>query len=171
MKQTLGFTLIDIMIALLLVAIVLTVGVPSLRDFIHNNQAASETNALLAAFNSARGAAVTRGVPVAVCASSNGTSCLASSGCTGATGGTDWAGGWLIFTDNPGGTACVKDGSDVVLHVGAGFSGGTLKGTVAGVQYLPSGLRLNTTTATFTLNLGKQTRVITLTPSGQASSQ
>lgn len=169
MKQTLGFTLIEIMIALLLVAIVLTVGVPSLRDFIHNNQAASETNALLAAFNSARGAAVTRGVPVAVCASSNGTSCLSSSGCTPAT--TDWSGGWLIFVDNPGGTACVKDGSDVVLHVGSGFSGGSLKGTVAGVQYLPSGLRLNTTTATFTLNLGKQTRIVTLTPSGQASSQ
>lgn len=168
MKQMLGFTLIEIMIALVLVAIVLTVGVPSLRDFIHNNQAASETNALLAAFNSARGAAITRGVPVAVCASSNGTSCLSSSGCTGA---TDWSGGWLIFTDNPGGTACVKDGSDVVLQVGAGFSDGTLKGLVAGVQFLPSGLRLNTSTATFTLTLGKQTRVVTLTPSGQASSQ
>ncbi len=169
MKQMLGFTLIEIMIALLLVAIVLTVGVPSLRDFIHNNQAASETNALLAAFNSARGAAITRGVPVAVCASSNGTSCLSNSGCTGAA--TDWSGGWLIFVDNPGGTSCVKDGSDVVLHVSSGFSGGTLKGPVAGVQFLPSGLRLNPTTATFTLTLGKQTRVVTLTPSGQASSQ
>ena len=170
MKQMLGFTLIEIMIALLLVAIVLTVGVPSLRNFIHNNQAASETNALLAAFNSARGAAIDRGIPVAVCASSNGTSCLSSSGCPG-TGATDWSSGWLIFTDNPGGTACVKDGSDVVLRVGAGFSGGSLKGTVAGVQYLPSGLRLNPTTTTFTLDLGKQTRVVTLTPSGQASSQ
>jgi type IV fimbrial biogenesis protein FimT len=168
MKQMLGFTLIEIMIALLLAAIVLTVGMPSLRDFIHNNQAASETNALLAALNSARGAAVERGIPVAVCASSNGTSCLSTSGCTGA---TDWSGGWLIFVDNPGGTACVKDSSDVVLRVGAGFSDGSLKGTVAGVQYLPSGLRLNTTTATFTLKLGKQTRIVTLTPSGQASSQ
>ncbi len=169
MKQMLGFTLIEIMIALLLVAIVLTVGVPSLRDFIHNNQAASETNALLAAFNSARGAAIDRGIPVAVCASSNGTSCLNSSGCIGTA--TDWSGGWLIFVDNPGGTACVKDGSDVVLHVDTGFSGGSLKGSVASVQYLPSGLRLHPIRATFTLKLGKQTRIVTVTPSGQASSQ
>lgn len=80
-----GFTLLELMITILIVAILLTVGVPSFSSFIQNSRARALATDITAALNTARAEAVKRSETVRVCPSSNGTSC------TGA-----WEDGWIV---------------------------------------------------------------------------
>jgi len=61
-----GFTLIELMITLVVLAILLAVGVPSFNNLIENNRVTAQANSLLGAVNLARSEAVKRGVPVSV---------------------------------------------------------------------------------------------------------
>lgn len=95
-----GFTLLELMIGLVIAAILLTVAVPGMMRLIRDNQSSATINELVYAMRLARNEAVTRKLPVAVCAS-DGAQCTASNG---------WDGGWMVFTDpNENGT-CVDDG-------------------------------------------------------------
>ena len=66
-----GFTLIELMVTITILAILLAIGVPSFGSMIRSGQVASETNTFLAALNSARSEASKRGLPVTVCAASD----------------------------------------------------------------------------------------------------
>jgi type IV fimbrial biogenesis protein FimT len=94
-RQT-GFSLIELMIVVVLIAITLTVGVPSLIDFIRNNTIITETNNLNLALNQARSEAINRGLNVVLCRSTNPTATPPSCG-----GGTaqDWTTGMIVFAD------------------------------------------------------------------------
>ena len=85
-----GFTLVELVITMAVLAIVLSMAVPSFKDMIANSRSTSLASELSAAVNFARSEAVKRVKRVTICPSSNGTSCLTSS---------DWAKGWLVFVD------------------------------------------------------------------------
>ena len=61
MKVCRGFTLLELMVAIAVLAILVTVGVPSFRDLIQNNRVTTQTNELVSALNFARTEAVKRG--------------------------------------------------------------------------------------------------------------
>ena len=88
-----GFTLMELLLAIAVLAIVTTLALPSFTQFIQNNRLASEANEMVASFQFARSEALKRGLPVQVCSSSNGTNC----------DGGDWAQGRIAMAD-PGGT-------------------------------------------------------------------
>ena len=78
-----GFTLIELMVTVALVAILMAVAVPSVTTFQRNAQLTSFSNTLLSAINAARGEAMKRGqsamvVPV---------------------DGSNWRNGWVVFVD------------------------------------------------------------------------
>ena len=78
-----GFTLIELMVTVALVAILMAVAVPSVTTFQRNAQLTSFSNTLLSAINAARGEAMKRGqsamvVPV---------------------DGSNWSSGWVVFVD------------------------------------------------------------------------
>jgi len=130
MKKNTGFTLLELIVTLAIVAILLTVGVPSLRTFIQGNQLISSTNELLSALHVARSEAIKSNGRVTVCESSNGTSCATTG---------DWKNGWIVFIDaigngdlNGTGAACTATGTDCLLRVHSGFTDNLL--SVSGVD-------------------------------------
>lgn len=92
-------TLIELMVALLIGAILVVAGVPTMMEFVQNNRMTAQTNAFLGALGLARTEAVRRGGTVAICPSSDGTGCSGSS----------WEIGWMIFADSDGNGAFGSD--------------------------------------------------------------
>ncbi len=87
-----GFTLIELIMTIAIASIVITVGVPSFRQTIQVNHRASQINQLLHSLNVARSEAVTRGRPVSMCKSDDGSTCGGS--------GVKWEQGWITFLDD-----------------------------------------------------------------------
>jgi type IV fimbrial biogenesis protein FimT len=63
-----GFTLLEIMIVIALLAVLIGIGAPSMGEFIRNSRITGKANDLLAGLNVARTEAIKRHVPVTVCA-------------------------------------------------------------------------------------------------------
>lgn len=83
-----GFTLIELMVALAVAAIILTIGVPAFTSMIKNHRQSVRANEVLAAVYLARSEAIKRNHAISLCGSSAGTKC---------DGG--WAAGWLVYDD------------------------------------------------------------------------
>jgi type IV fimbrial biogenesis protein FimT len=66
MKVCRGFTLLELMVAIAVLAILATVGVPSFNELIQNNRVTTQTNELVSALNFARTEAIKRGRNVEV---------------------------------------------------------------------------------------------------------
>ena len=112
MKRQTGFTLTELMVVLAIVAILLTIGVPSYRSVTNSYRMSAEVNGLLGDLQYARSEAIREGQTVTTCVSTNTTAC---------TGGTGWAGGWIVFSD-PNGNGTV-DAGETVLRVQSPFTG------------------------------------------------
>lgn len=128
MKKNSGFTLLELLITLAIVAILLIVGVPSLRSMMQGNQLVSSTNELLSALHVARSEAIKSNGRVTICESSNGTDCATTG---------DWKNGWIVFIDADGqldntSNACTATGTDCLLRVHDGFTDNLL--SVSGVD-------------------------------------
>lgn len=88
-----GFTLLELIVALAVAAVLIGIAVPSYRSMIQRNAMAASVNDLVGALNYARSQAVTRGRTVFICPSSNQESCSAQSG---------WQNGWIVYAPDPG---------------------------------------------------------------------
>jgi prepilin-type N-terminal cleavage/methylation domain-containing protein len=84
-----GFTLIELMFTITVLAILLGFGIPNFRDFIRNSRMAAQANDLLSGINLTRSEAVKRRAPVTLC-SGTATACVADG---------DLADGWVVFVD------------------------------------------------------------------------
>lgn len=105
MEKNSGLTILELLMAMVVVALLLAVGTPSLRQFISRNAVIADTNDLVTALNLARNEAISRGVPVSLCPSVNGTACSAAN---------PYQTGWIVFAD-PNGNLGV-DATEAVLR-------------------------------------------------------
>lgn len=103
-----GFSLLELMTTITIVAVLLAIAVPSFRDLIRRNQISSASNELLAGLAYARTEAVDRGQLVSLCPSSTGTSCAA--------GGQAYEPGWIIYT-YPAGAASANKPYDAASSI------------------------------------------------------
>lgn len=78
-----GFTLIELMVAVALIAIMLALAAPSLTTFQRNAELTTATNTLLSAINAARGEAMKRGRYAMVVPADT----------------ANWSSGWIVFVD------------------------------------------------------------------------
>lgn len=92
-----GFTLIELMVTIFVLAILLAIAVPSFRGVIHRSDVSAASNALLADISYARTEAINRGTYASICPSTDGTSC--------ASDGATFDKGWIIYTYAPGAAA------------------------------------------------------------------
>lgn len=87
-KSSSGFTLLELLIAIAILAILMAVAAPNLSDSIRSNRVQTELRQLAGAVALARSEAAMRGTPVSICRSVDGASC-----------GGSWSDGWLVFVD------------------------------------------------------------------------
>ena len=111
MKRQTGFTVTELMVVVAIVAILMSIGVPSYRYITNSYRMSAEVNGLLGDLQYARAEAIKEGQTVTTCVSTNGTAC---------TGGTAWASGWIVFSD-PNANATVDPG-EIVLRVQSAFT-------------------------------------------------
>ncbi|MCG8370458.1 MAG: GspH/FimT family pseudopilin [Proteobacteria bacterium] len=93
MKEN-GFTLLELLVALTIAGLLVTVGVPNLRAMIMDNRIISDANHFVATVNAARSSAVRYQRPAIVCSTANFDAAVPS--CSGS---TDWSDGWFVWVD------------------------------------------------------------------------
>lgn len=134
-----GFSLIELIITVTILAIGLALATPMFRSVIRNSAVSSQTNNLVTALAMARSEAVRRGLQVAV---------------VGAGGGSDWSGGWSVIADsNRDGSFAGADeviqrspGVDTQYHI---FAKNIAGGSDAGIVFNINGAA----TAAFDINV------------------
>lgn len=96
-----GFSIIELIVALSIAAILMAVAAPSLQKFVSSNRLTSQVNDLMGDINLARSEAIKRSVTTGVCVTAaGGTSCVTSG---------NWANGWLVYFDNSGTKVPIKN--------------------------------------------------------------
>lgn len=86
MRSFKGFTLVELMITLAVLAIILGIALPNFSELMRANRAQTQANLLLKSLNLARSEAIKRGAAVRVSALSNG----------------NWHLGWRVWSDSNG---------------------------------------------------------------------
>jgi type IV fimbrial biogenesis protein FimT len=109
-----GVTLPELLTVSVIVALLVTIGMPSYRYVTTNNRLATESDALLGDLQFARAEAIREGQQVSVCVSKTGTSC-------DSTNPPSWQEGWIIYS-NPNNVTTVDTG-DPLVRADKGFSG------------------------------------------------
>ncbi len=73
-----GFTLLELMLTVALLAVVMGFGLPNMQEFVRNSRMSSSANDIISDFNFARSEAVKRRVPITLCKSQDGAACDAN---------------------------------------------------------------------------------------------
>jgi type IV fimbrial biogenesis protein FimT len=104
-----GFTLVELLVVLAIVAVLLGTAIPSFRGVIRSAKLSSATDSLFSSLLMARSEAAKRHARVVLCKSADGSNCTTRGG---------WEQGWIVFHDaNNNG---LRDpGEDVVSRVNA----------------------------------------------------
>ncbi len=84
-----GFTMVEMMVVVAILAIVAAIAFPSFEATLRSNRVATTTNELLASFALARSEALRSPGGAHVCTSTDGETCT----------GTDWEQGWIVWID------------------------------------------------------------------------
>jgi len=138
-RTQLGFTLYELLITVLIVAIVLSIGVPNLGEFTRNSRVTGLANDLHGSFYLARSEAARAKLPVTICASA---APFGAAACNGA-GFDD---GWIVFVDANGNGVRDAAGDNVLkafppahdtIHIHASGKKFTFAATGLGIEGTP----------------------------------
>ncbi len=143
-----GFTLIELMVTLAIVAILAMVAAPVMTGVINASRLSGHTTDIVTTLQLARSEAVRRNANIRVCGSANGTTC-----------GGDWT-NWLIV-----------DASNAVLQTGMAQPPVQISASAAVLTYRPNGF---TNAATITVCIPTSSpadnqRIVSVTAAGQVS--
>ncbi|MCK7576248.1 MAG: GspH/FimT family pseudopilin [Chromatiales bacterium] len=155
-----GFTLVELVVTVSLVAILISIGVPSFQNLIRNNRAIAITNDLVLAIQLARSEAVKQQREMTLCRrNAVGDDCE---------NGADWSAGWLICQLNH-----TKTCEEPVIQVwGPPRGSPVLSGPSPGIEFARTG-EPRLSPVTFTLRLlnctGDEQRTLIVNAAGFVS--
>ena len=110
-----GFTLLELMSTVSIVAVLTTTAIPSFNDLVQRNRITTEINTFVAHLHYARSEAVKRGVRVVVCRSADELNCSRTEG---------WHKGWITFADSNANRE--RNAGESLLRVEAGEENGII---------------------------------------------
>lgn len=125
-RQRAGFTLVELMVTVAVLAILAMIATPAMQDLIDANRLAGASSDLQASLQLARSEAVRRNSRVTICPSSNGVACSA-------------AASWSRFIVHGLDKTAAPPVDDVIRD--STLAGGvSVSGPAAGIAFKPSGL-------------------------------
>jgi type IV fimbrial biogenesis protein FimT len=165
-----GFTLIELMVVLGIVAVIVSFAAPSYETMTRSMRMRNAANDLLSAMAYARSEAIRRNAPVTVCSSTNGTSCRTSLG-------ENFSNGWIVRLGGPtitGAAVILRDFPGEV--VGQERVDMTANGGLNSISFTPvgitwsnfSGVRFTIQDASTNTAYLPQARVVCVTRGGRA---
>jgi len=125
-----GFTVLDLVVAMGIAALLLAAGVPALRSLLTAQRLQAATASLQSGLLYARSEAIHLGVPALACPG------LAAAGCAG---DAPWDQGWIVFTDGDGNGEL--DPGDTLLRAGPPLAEVSATSSLARrrLRFLPDG--------------------------------
>jgi len=107
-RREAGLSLIELVVALVIVAILLSAAAPNFEQTVKNARIDSWHTSLIGVLNMSRSEAIKSSNGITVCARYTATSC-----------GSDWSGGWLAFRDDAtvGTIGTVDTGEEILANV------------------------------------------------------
>jgi type IV fimbrial biogenesis protein FimT len=156
MHSSRAFTLVELMVTIAVLAVILSIAVPSFSNLILANRAQTQTNLLINAFNLARSEAIKRGTAVRVSALNNG----------------NWHLGWRVWVDSNGNSTF--DNGELLRLFPAWEGSNTLISLTTQVVFSSAGRRTDVGASNnFALSVGssycRYERVITVNAVGRAT--
>jgi type IV fimbrial biogenesis protein FimT len=101
-----GFTLIELMVTIGILAVLLTIAIPSFTSTIINYRLTSISNTFVASAQLARSEAIKRNGKVTMCKSADGLTCTTAGG---------WEQGWILYQD-VNNNGAINSPDDVIIH-------------------------------------------------------
>jgi len=130
-----GFTLVEAMVVMSIIAILMAMAVPTFRDFTASRAVSAQISDFAGTLRLARTEAIKRGRAVVVCRSGNPQA--ATPACDA---GSDWRSGWLVM-----------QGDNLIrLQSSYANSGGIESAGIVSIAFTPTGIAPATSEATFT---------------------
>jgi type IV fimbrial biogenesis protein FimT len=154
-----GYTLIELLIGLGLIATSLAWGVPSLGTFLRDAARTREVNQFIQAVYVARSEAIKRNGVVSLCPSRNGTTCSP---------GVLWQTGWLIFVNLDRDSPAARDAGEPLLRVYEPWDAGHITSNRSTLSFRPFGQMGITATVTFCDDRGSRAaRAVIISQTGR----
>jgi len=147
-----GFTLIELMVTLAVLAVLIGIAVPSFQEMSLASKLRSHANSLVAGAQLARSEAIKRNAMVSMCASTDGATC---------TSDASWEQGWIVL-----------QGSAVIHNQPSVAAGYKILSAVTQIDFQPSGV--GSTSADLKVcraspSVGAQDRVVSISVTGRTS--
>jgi type IV fimbrial biogenesis protein FimT len=159
-----GFTLVELLVAMTIVAILMAMAIPSYNSFILSTTATQYASGMAESALLARAEAIRRNAAVTVCVSNDGATC----------GSGGWEQGWLVSCMTNDHVTCDSSGTNtlVIQYQGAAKSGWKISEAsgLAKLNFDPSGTGATAASMTVcraTPTVGEQQRTVHISATGR----